>query len=299
MKTICLSKRKISIYSIFGLAAFAFSSCGSYQNSSYYDRDGIYSSSDGENRQTQNSSQNNQYKDYFGSLQNDKVEIFTDVDSYNTETVNPQEVQSSGYSGWGNDSDHVTVNVYGNNWGYNYWNYWYGPNLAWTSWYGGPYWSVGWNSWYGPNYGWGWNNYYSPYWYSYYGYNWDSPYGNYYAYHGGRRGAYYNGGMRGENTTRFVPGRRSYTQNSSGIRNNNSGIRSSGTRTYSTNGNGVRTQSSGTRTYSQSQQNGGVRSSSTPTRSYSSPSYNSGNNGGVRSSGGYSGGIRSSGGGRR
>src|SRR5688572_23276836 len=87
MKTICLSKRKMSIYSIFGLAVFAFSSCGSYQNSSYYDRDGIYNSSDKQNTDSQNSNnqssnQNNQYKDYFGSLQNDKVEIFTDVDNY-------------------------------------------------------------------------------------------------------------------------------------------------------------------------------------------------------------------------
>ncbi|MBK9224174.1 MAG: hypothetical protein IPO23_05100 [Flavobacterium sp.] len=87
MKTYYFSLKKISIYSLLGFMAITASSCGSYQNSSYYDRDGIYGDVDKPQNNNQNpqvSQQNNQYKEYFGSLQNNNegVETFTDVENY-------------------------------------------------------------------------------------------------------------------------------------------------------------------------------------------------------------------------
>jgi hypothetical protein len=144
MKTISSILPKFSIYSLSGFLAVFMASCGSYQNTSY-DNDGIYGAS-GKQQQTTASSGNG-YKEYFGALQNDNQQpdqIFTDVESYNSNYVennenNTDQNYSSGYSSWGSNPDNVTVNVYGNNWGYNnfwYSNYW-GWNLGW-----------GWNSWY-------------------------------------------------------------------------------------------------------------------------------------------------------
>ena len=115
-------------------------SCGSYKNSSYYDRDGIYGNDD--RQVSSNNSQNsNQYKDYFSSRidQNDTLTSFTDVDKYdnanNNQNSNAQSY-STGNAGWGSNAGNVTVNVYDNSFGWN------------TGWYYGgysPYW--GWNSW--------------------------------------------------------------------------------------------------------------------------------------------------------
>ncbi len=288
MKTKYFSNSAKSIKSLIGLFAFVVVSCGSYQNSSYYDRDGIYgeSASADSSRAKSESSQTNQYKDYFGSLQNDNVEIFTDVDSYNTSDQPSGEGYSNGYSGWGSESDHVTVNVYGNNWGYNYWNtYWYGPYWGWNSWYT-PSWGIGWSTY--PYYGGYWNSYYAPYYASYYNYYGNHYYPHYYVHQPRRRNASYNGGLRGENTTRYVPTRRATTN---GVRTYNNGTPRS---TYSTTPRTSTPRIESTGTPRSSQQNNGVRSQSTPTRSYS-PNVNSG---GSRSGGSYGGGTRS-GGGRR
>ena len=96
MKTYYFSLKKISIYSLLGFIAIAASSCGSYQNSSYYDRDGIYGGADkpqNDNQNPQVSQQNNQYKDYFGSLQNNNegVETFTDVENYKSNYSDTQQ----------------------------------------------------------------------------------------------------------------------------------------------------------------------------------------------------------------
>ena len=42
MKTYSFSSKKLSIYSLFGFLSIMVTSCGSYQNSSYYDSDGVY-----------------------------------------------------------------------------------------------------------------------------------------------------------------------------------------------------------------------------------------------------------------
>ena len=43
MKTNALITRKTSLNSLIGFLGLIITSCGSYQNSSYYDSDGIYS----------------------------------------------------------------------------------------------------------------------------------------------------------------------------------------------------------------------------------------------------------------
>ena len=149
MKTNYYNSRKLSIYSIIGLLALMVASCGSYQNKSYYDRDGIYggeseivaqtATNDGQAKTTES----NKYTDYFNSLRDGQTdEVFTDVESYSSykDTVATQDGNQS--AAWGSNPSNVTVNVYDNNWGYNGWNnYWYGNywgynNLAWNSWYG-------------------------------------------------------------------------------------------------------------------------------------------------------------------
>lgn len=174
-------------------------SCGSYTNSSYYDSDGIYSDSSSKRYNyeetvvnQENQAQNNKTGSYFTQFQSydviedEPVGIFTDVESYYGDGS-----YSSGYSGWGNNTSDVTVNVYG--------------GLGWGGWYGGywgwgsPYWSIGWglNSWYYPywswNYGWGWgwSSWYNPYW-GYYYPRYYPYYGGYYYYNGGPRSRYYS-----------------------------------------------------------------------------------------------------------
>lgn len=200
MKTYSFSSLSFSFYAVLGLIGILMTSCGSYQNTSY-DNDGIYGNRERRSDNTQQNYQSNSYKDYFGSLQNDNesVEIFTDVDNYKTADGYSQNNQdqgyTSGYSGWGSNSDQIIVNVYGNNWGYNHWNnYWYGNywgmNSGWgfNSWYG-PGFGWGWNNFYGPAYGWGWNNWYGP------AYGWNNYYGS--GYHGFYPGHAYNPGIRG------------------------------------------------------------------------------------------------------
>ncbi len=141
MKTYYLFSRRLSLFTVLGILTITATSCGSYQNSSYYD-DGIYGSS--ENKPTQNTTETNsdsKYKEYFSN-----AEIFTDVDNYSnvsTDSVSNGQAYDRSNAGWGENAQSITVNVYDNNWGWGYWNnYWYGN-----------YW--GWNSWYGHGWGWG------------------------------------------------------------------------------------------------------------------------------------------------
>ncbi len=296
MKTICSLRQ--SGHLLLGLAAFAAVSCSSYRNSSYYDQDGIYSGSGGQKQTVEAGSSDNPYKEYFGTLKRE-TEIFTNVDDYSAAydtTARETERPRTGYGGWGSEADNVTVNIYGNNWGYwnnwSYWNNWYGPGWGWNAWYGGPYWSIGWGNWYGPSwgwgwaspyYGWGWNNWYSGYYTPYYG--------NHYVYHPGRRGSSYNSSIRNSGI-RQSSGTRTYTQYNTGTRN--SGFNGTRTQAPRSTRNDMGSPRTSNPTYSQPR-SGGVRTQSAPTRDYSSPAPS----GGGRSSGGFGGGGRSSGGGRR
>jgi hypothetical protein len=70
-----------------------------YQNSSYYDTDGIYGNTYSRNIETNTQNNQNQYKEYFGSLRDDNQtpEVFTDIDNYNDYNLdNDQE----NYPGW-------------------------------------------------------------------------------------------------------------------------------------------------------------------------------------------------------
>jgi hypothetical protein len=216
-----------------GIVAIITTSCGSYQNVSYYENDGIYTTST-TNKETVSRTNNevaseksDEYAQKFRAMKDDYT-YFTDVDSYQSTvpqdtvvTVYNTEHNDRNYAGWGNNASSVTINYYDNGWG---WNNWYGPNWGWgwNSWYG-PNWGWGWNSWYGPNWGWGWNNwygngFYGPGWGSYYNnWGWGVYGGRNVAYNGGRRGGtgYYNSGS-GRTGANYNSGRRVTAPNYTG-----------------------------------------------------------------------------------
>ena len=116
------------------------SSCGSYQQASYYEDDGIYSSGNEVVRVEKKSPQavrventeSDIYGDYFGQKADEygeilEDEIFTDVDSYSSNgaidstAVGAQsdyfDINSNTYRGnaaWGDNPSNVTINVYDN-----------------------------------------------------------------------------------------------------------------------------------------------------------------------------------------
>ena len=134
-------------------------SCGSYQNSSYNDNDGIYNSSqktnDNSTAQVAEDNTNAAYQNYFRSKQlAADDEIFVDVEEYTSVNDSTETRQASSSDGsWGSNPSSVTVNVYSSNWGVNYWNNWYSPYWGYNNWYGS-YWGIGWG-WGYPSYGWG------------------------------------------------------------------------------------------------------------------------------------------------
>ena len=97
MKTKLPILRKIPMLFALGTLVFVVFSCGSYQNSSYYDNDGVYGNYDRNNDQVTNqySEENlqngNIYAEKFKTMQGeyqDQYEYFTDVDNYSSETEN-------------------------------------------------------------------------------------------------------------------------------------------------------------------------------------------------------------------
>lgn len=309
MKTYYLHTQKNAIFSLFGLLAVITSSCGSYQNSSYYNNDGVYgsekSNTQTENKDSeQNTDQSNKYALQFRNMQDDYT-YFTDVDNYNTQeqdtvvTVYKND-SNNNYAGWGNNSSDVTINYYNNGWGWNNWYspYWGSPwNFGWNSWYS-PYW--GWNNWYGT--GWGWNSYYGLGWGGYYGINWGGYYGLGWGYNGyysnnvsynhGRRGGngYYNNGGRTSNRSNTT--RPNFNSNSPRTQNATPRSHNATPRSQNT------TPREGThtpRTNTQSPRTS-TPSSSSPRTNYSSPRSSSG---GSFGGGSFGGGGRSGGGGGR
>ncbi len=167
--------KKIRFLLTSAVAGVLLVSCGSYQQASYYDSDGIYgdatdysySERPQNNRAAQSSSSSN-YEAYF-ARQSEQFEqitsndyIFTDIDSYSSNEVNDSTDivadnynynYQGGYPGWGDNPQSTSVNIYNNSWG---WGNWYGA--GWGGWYGpgwgmgwyDPYWGAGWGGWYGP-----------------------------------------------------------------------------------------------------------------------------------------------------
>ena len=285
MKTITFFSRKATHYSLIGFLSVLITSCGSYQNSSYYDSDGIY----GNTAKEKPSVASTQYKNYFSSLQE------------NNDVLNDTiKIQNQGYK------ETNIVNVYNDPW-----NMSFGMGFGYG--WGDPFFGFGWGypgyGWGYPGYGWGWGAGFGwgyPGWgWGYPGYGWGYPvygYNNNYSYNSSRRGSSYANGVNGGrySQTGVNSTNRNRGTNYSNVRNRdvNSATRNSSsfmTRDYTQN------QNNSSRTRSNTNTNGSRSQNYSNTRSYS-PSTNSYNSGGGRSSGGgYSGGGggRSSSGGRR
>lgn len=190
--------------------AFVLASCGSYQYVGY-DNDGIYNSDEvtyaEEDNYEEAPSNSSYYKNYFAeksqqyeSLPEENV-IFTDIDSYEGDYSEEEEYTNNtttGYAGWGQGDNDVTINVYSNN-GFGFYGY--------NSWWNSPYYSYGWYRPYRWNIGWGYgfygyNSFWCPPYYSYGFYNNPYWYGygnNFYGYNNvySRRNVAYNAGRRG------------------------------------------------------------------------------------------------------
>jgi hypothetical protein len=312
MKTISLPQNKFPVFLFLSILSVFVVSCGSYQNTSYYDTDGIYVNSESKTTVAATSEpapNNNQYKNYFGSLQDPnakKDSTFTDVERYSSDSYNNQ--GNSSNSVWGSDSGTTVVNIYDNSWGWNNlgWNNYWNWNIGWgwNSWYG-PNWGWGWNNWYGPNWGWGWNNWYGNPWCGGYYQPYFQPY-----HHGTRSFASTNNsnnysGNRYDNGRRNnAAGTRSVSPNYNGTRNDASIRNPRSSNNFATPRNPIRNSSNvnpnnttprfNSNSTPRSQGNSTRNYNSSPTRSNSSStgSYNSGG----RSSGGNYGGGRSAGG---
>ncbi len=222
MKTNRIFQQKtLRLMSLF-VGAITVVSCGSYQNSSYYDDDGVYGPDNSVKtkrvvqNETTSGSYSNAYAQQFKSMKEDfgPTEVLTDVDNYKSapDTVYVKE-NGTRYGGWGENQTNNNILIVNDNWGWNNWgmngwgwNGWYGNNWGMNGWYGNN-WGMngwGWNGWYGNNWGmngWGWygNNWGMNGWYGngWYGNNWgmNGWYGN--GWYGGGRNVVINNGPRG------------------------------------------------------------------------------------------------------
>jgi hypothetical protein len=321
MKTNYFFEKKVSIYSTI-VFLICLTSCGSYQNTSYYDNDGIYGNTKIENRtgQTTENSKNSDYQEYFSNLNNNS-KSFIDVDNYSSisnDSINKTETYIPNNSGWGNNPQNITINVYDSNWGAGSWNnYWYGNHWGmnnwqspwgWNSWYGNGFnngwgWNMGWgwNNWYGPGFGWGWNNGWGCN-------NWNGNYANNYHYSGGRRQTSFNNYFSGNGSRNsFTNSRNNY--NGNGTRNNSASetvINYNNSQSIRGNSNNSQPIRNTVTNNTQPIRNNNVNNNAQPIRNNSNESSNIINNSSnynTRSnssfSGGNEGGGRSSGGGRR
>src|SRR5690606_35732835 len=128
-----LPHKKFGMLATMAIMGILLVSCGSYQQASYYDNDGIYSNGDQQVTEanysrSQPQERSNTYGDYFGEKANqyqdilDK-EIFTDVDSYyggsDQDSIAPapngnyfaSNNDYNGYGGWGDNPTSVNINV--------------------------------------------------------------------------------------------------------------------------------------------------------------------------------------------
>lgn len=306
MKTTLFFSTKTALYSIVGCISLLISSCGSYQNSSYFDSDGIYGNSEVKKASPIVENNNNiRYKEYFNSMQNENTPttLFNNVE--NDSVVNSNSARQSNNPN--TTIIYVNDNGWNNNWGWNN-NFGWNDPWGWNNWG----WGIGWNNWGWNNWvwnNWGWNNWNGGW--------WGQPgfvcgnqnfFNNQYSYNQSRRGnanTYPSGVNRNYSQNNVSSSRRnSYT--SSRTDNSNSSVNrripTLTNRTSSQTNNSTNTNSR-TRTYS----NSNSSDNNTPIRTYT-PSSNSNNSrssgsfGGGRSSGGggsFGGGRSSGGGGRR
>jgi len=313
MKTNCISYPTPSpLFLISFISILFLSSCGSYQNSSYYDTDGIYGTTEaGMRKRAIQQESAIAYENYFNALQDtkDTTSVFTDVASYNSYSNTNDQENPTSYPSWGSNSQNININYYPS-------------NLGWALGFGYPYVNYGWrNSYFGGFYpfnywndpymmGWGYTNYFGFNYYPnhYWGYqNFYSYPGNYqrervFSYNNSRRGSNYNQSrpsgieigrreIQNSNSTNRNSFNRNnigptFSRNSSNFQNqnyiNNNIGRSRQNKSSSTNTTPVRTNSRSnsnpSRTYTPSNND-----NYTPSRSMDS---NSSNSGGGRSSDG-------------
>lgn len=288
MKTNALITLKAPLYFLIGFLGLAVTSCGSYQNSSYYDNDGVYSTN-GEKiviKDNQPNSTSVQYKQYFSSLQNtgNSDEIFTDVNSYGSGyNIENDSIQtpSTGYASWGSSPQETHVTVYpdtywyaGWGWGYPYYGY---PYYGW----GYPYYGWGY-----PGYGWG----YPGYGWGYPGYGYGYAHVTPYAYNYSRRGSSYGGNYNNNsiyNNNRINSYTRNNTvseRNSMYNRNSNNSLINRTSPTFTNRNSNTTT----TRNYTQNQyqsRNSNTQSRTSNSSNYQQSSYTPSSNSSYRSSG--------------
>ncbi len=333
MKSVTSNK----IHTVKGLFLFALavglSSCGSQQNSGYYDQDGVYGTANttsvAPTQEVSDTDKSSYYKQYFNSKNaeigqiSDEGSVFTDIDTYTTQdSLDTQgyivivDDQQESYGAWGTNGGEVVVNVYdsvGFGWAQPFW--WYGGYGGWGWGYG---FNPAWNYWaWSPGFGWGWGYGWGV---PYYGFNagfcgYRPYYNNYYvngvAYNRGRRvtsrDAYAANsrlntrGASARNGSRARSGTYSRTEVARRINSNNarrtSGYSRSSSAMNSSRSNGY---SRNTRSQSRSNTNSMYNNRSSRSNSYNRSSRsNSGmRSSGSRSSGSRSSGMRSSGGSR-
>ena len=276
MKTNILLSKNVTLYSLIGFISVLVASCGSYQNSSYYDSDGIY----GNTAREAQSVSSTQYKNYFRSLQ-DEIKVSND-----TIIIPNQGYTETNVFNVYNDPWNMSFGMgFGYGWGYPYYGY------GW----GNPYFGFGWGNGFGwgyPGFGWG----YPVYGWGYptYGYN------NNYSYNSSRRGSSYAYGVNGNRYSQ----NQSYTDRTSNFTNSRRGATNDDTRNsssfmtrdYSQN-NTARTRTNTNTTGSRSQNYSNTRTYTPSSNNYNNSSSSGRSSGG---GGGYSGGRSSGGtGGRR
>jgi hypothetical protein len=317
MKTNFISFPTPSLNSIIGfLSILSITACGSYQNSSYYDTDGIYGTTEAGMRKRAIAKESAiAYQNYFGALQDtkDTTTVFTDIDSYSSYSNTENENDQSSYPSWGSNSQDININYYPNNWGLSFGLGYQNYGFGWRNPYYGAYFPY--NYWYDPYMiGWGYNNFYG---FNYYpNYFWG--YQNNYQYHGSYdKGTSYshNSSRRGSNYNTVNPsgsqiGRREIQNSSSTYSTRSSYNRTNSAPTFSRNSNNFQNQNYTNNNIGRSREYTSGNSNVTPVRSstrnnHSTRSYTPSNNDSYNTprsmdtNSSNSGGRSSDGGGRR
>jgi hypothetical protein len=116
MKTNCISFPTPSPLFLISFFSILFlSSCGSYQNSSYYDTDGIYGTTEaGMRKRAIEQESATAYENYFSALQDtkDTTSVFTDVASYNSYSNTNDQGNPTSYASWGSNSQNININYF-------------------------------------------------------------------------------------------------------------------------------------------------------------------------------------------
>ena len=325
MKTKCINLPKPSLNLILSfISMLFFVACGSYQNSSYYDTDGIYGSSDTKVRKQKTYDDSGiVYQSYFNSLQQEN-EVFTDIENYNSYDENSNPNTLSGNPGWGGNSQGININYFPNNFGMNWGLGWGMPFNNWG--WGMPFNNWGWGMplghWNTMNFGWGFGGFGGFWGNGFNNWGWGYPnYGSNFVNYSNGRSYSHNESRRGSNYNNLNPsgndiGRREIQNSTSNYSNQNLYNRRGTTPTFGRNFNTIQNTNYINNNAGRSRVNSSNNPNLTPNRTNSrndsnpvrreTPSNNesfspsrSMNTNSSNSGGNYGGGRSSDGGGRR